>query len=145
LVTESDTTGAFGSDEDQIGVTLTVVRHPDLAWFLAFRPAGPNDAQNAGVISSWLGVAWNRQDRVTRVDSRMPGEPLGTCLVTEVQEDAIAAALSRLYHAIPPSVLGAVKSAPGSPQLLSGRIRDMARALAEQATGRREFVASRFG
>jgi hypothetical protein len=58
--------------------------------------------------------------------SRVPGGPLGTRPVTEAQEDAIAAALSRLHHAIPPSVLGTVERAPGSPQLLPGRIRDMA-------------------
>ena len=60
--------------------------------------------------------------------SRVPGEPLGMCLVTGAQEDAIAAALSRLHHAIPPSVLATVGPAPGSTQLLPGRIRDMARA-----------------
>ena len=60
--------------------------------------------------------------------SRVPGEPLGTRPVTKVQEDAIAAALSRLHHAIPPSVLEGVEQAPASPQLLPGRIRDMARA-----------------
>ena len=60
--------------------------------------------------------------------SRVPGEPLGTRPVTKVQEDAIATALSRLHHAIPPSVLGTVERAPGSPQLLPGRTRDMARA-----------------
>ena len=54
--------------------------------------------------------------------------PLGTSPVTEAQHDAIAAALSRLHHAIPPSVLATVERAPGSPQLLPGRIRDMARA-----------------
>ncbi|MGD0243153.1 MAG: phosphotransferase [Streptosporangiaceae bacterium] len=56
----------------------------------------------------------------------MPG--LGTRPVTGVQEDAIAAALSRLHHAIPPPVLATVERAPGSPQLLPGRIRDMAHA-----------------
>jgi Ser/Thr protein kinase RdoA (MazF antagonist) len=60
--------------------------------------------------------------------SCVPGEPLGTRPVTQAQEDAIAAALSRLHHAIPPSVLATVQRAPGSPQLLPGRIRDMARA-----------------
>jgi aminoglycoside phosphotransferase len=60
--------------------------------------------------------------------SRVPGEPLGTRLATEAQEDAIAAALSRLHHAIPPSVLGTVERAPGHPGLLAGRTRDMARA-----------------
>jgi Phosphotransferase enzyme family len=60
--------------------------------------------------------------------SQVPGEPLGTRPVTEGQQDAIAAALSRLHHAIPPSVLATVERAPGSPQLLPGRIRDMARA-----------------
>jgi aminoglycoside phosphotransferase (APT) family kinase protein len=60
--------------------------------------------------------------------SKVPGEPLGTRLVTGVQEDAIVAALSNLHHAIPPSVLGTVERAPGSPYLLPNRIRDMARA-----------------
>jgi hypothetical protein len=60
--------------------------------------------------------------------SQVPGEPLGTCPVTQAQEDAIATALSRLHRAIPPSVLGTVELAPGSPQLLPGRTRDMARA-----------------
>ena len=58
--------------------------------------------------------------------SQVPGEPLGTRPVTEAQVDAIAAALSRLHYAIPPSVLGTVERAPGSPQLLPGRIGDMA-------------------
>lgn len=58
--------------------------------------------------------------------SQVPGEPLGTCPVTEAQEDAIAAALGGLHHAIPPSVLGTVERVPGSPQFLPGRIRDMA-------------------
>ena len=60
--------------------------------------------------------------------SQVPGEPLGTCPVTRAQEDAVAAALSRLHHAIPPSVLATVGQAPGSPQLLPGRIREMAHA-----------------
>ena len=60
--------------------------------------------------------------------SRVPGEPLGTRPVTEAQEDAIAAALSRLHHAIPPSVLATVERAPDSPQLLRDHTRDMARA-----------------
>jgi len=60
--------------------------------------------------------------------SQVPGEPLGTRPVTQAQEDAIAAALSRLHHAIPPSVLGTVERAPGSPHLLRDRTRDMARA-----------------
>lgn len=58
--------------------------------------------------------------------SQVPGEPLGTCPVTEAQQDAIAAALARLHHAIPPSVLGTVERVPGSPQFLPRRIRDMA-------------------
>jgi aminoglycoside phosphotransferase (APT) family kinase protein len=60
--------------------------------------------------------------------SRVPGEPLGARLVTETQQDAIAEALSRLHHAIPPSVLATVERAPGSPQLLPDRIKGMARA-----------------
>jgi len=60
--------------------------------------------------------------------SRLPGEPLGARPVTEIQEEAIAAALSRLHHAIPPSVLQTIEPAPGSPRLLPDRIRDMARA-----------------
>jgi len=59
--------------------------------------------------------------------SRVPGGPLGTGPVSEAQQDAIAAALSRLHHATPPSVLATVERAPGSPQLLPDRIRDMAR------------------
>jgi aminoglycoside phosphotransferase (APT) family kinase protein len=62
------------------------------------------------------------------VMSRVPGEPLGTRPVTRAQEDAIAAALSRLHHAIPPSVLKTVERAPDSPQLISARTRNMARA-----------------
>jgi hypothetical protein len=46
--------------------------------------------------------------------------------VTETQKDAIAAALSHLHHAIPPSVLGTVERAPGSLHLIPGRTRDMA-------------------
>lgn len=57
--------------------------------------------------------------------SQVPGEPLGMCPVTEAQEDAIAAALSRLHHAIPPSVLVTVERTPGCPQLLPDRIQDM--------------------
>ena len=60
--------------------------------------------------------------------SQVPGEPLGMHPVTKAQEDAIAGALSRLHHAIPAPVLATVEPAPGSPQLLPGRIRDMARA-----------------
>ena len=60
--------------------------------------------------------------------SRVPGEPLGTRLATEAQEDAIAVALNRLHHAIPPSVLATVERAPASPQLLRERVRDMAHA-----------------
>jgi aminoglycoside phosphotransferase len=60
------------------------------------------------------------------VMSQVPGEPLGTRLVTEAQEDAVAAALRRLHHAIPPSVLGTVERAPGSPQLIPARTREMA-------------------
>jgi hypothetical protein len=60
--------------------------------------------------------------------SRVPGEPLGARPVTDAQQDAIAAALSRLHHAIPQSVLATVERAPGGPQLLPDRIRDMARA-----------------
>ncbi len=53
--------------------------------------------------------------------SQVPGEPLGTRPVTKAQEDAIAAALSRLHHAIPPSVLGTVDRAPNSPHRISHR------------------------
>jgi Phosphotransferase enzyme family len=60
--------------------------------------------------------------------SQVPGEPLGTRPVTRAQEEAVATALRRLHHAIPPSVLTTVAPAPGSPRLLPGRIRDMARA-----------------
>ena len=58
--------------------------------------------------------------------SRVPGEPLGAHRVTEAQTDAIAAALSRLHDALPPSVLATVERAPGQPHLLPDRIRDMA-------------------
>jgi hypothetical protein len=58
--------------------------------------------------------------------SRVPGMPLGTRPISEAQESAVAAALSRLHHAIPPSALGRVERAPGSPHLLPGRIREMA-------------------
>jgi aminoglycoside phosphotransferase (APT) family kinase protein len=60
--------------------------------------------------------------------SRVPGEPLGTRPVTPDQEAAVAEALSRLHHALPRPALDAVEPAPGRPQLLPGRIRDMARA-----------------
>jgi hypothetical protein len=60
--------------------------------------------------------------------SQVPGEPLGMRPVTEAQEDAIAMTMRRLHHAIPPSVLTTIEPAPGLPQLLPGRIRDMARA-----------------
>jgi hypothetical protein len=59
--------------------------------------------------------------------SQVPGEPLGSRQVTGAQEDAIAASLSRLHHAIPPSVLATVGRVPASPSLLPGRVRDMAR------------------
>ena len=62
------------------------------------------------------------------VMSRVPGEPLGTRRVTEAQQGAIAAALSRLHYAIPPSVLTTVEWMPGGPLLLPDRIRDMAHA-----------------
>jgi thiamine kinase-like enzyme len=58
--------------------------------------------------------------------SQVPGEPLGRRPVAQAQEDAIAVALDRLHHALPPSVLQAVEPAPASPQLLPDRIRDMA-------------------
>lgn len=60
--------------------------------------------------------------------SRVPGEPLGTALASKAQQGAIASVLDRLHHAIPPSALATVDLAPGSPQLLPERIRDMARA-----------------
>lgn len=60
--------------------------------------------------------------------SQVPGEPLGTLPATKAQEEAIAAALRRLHHAIPPSVLATVEPVPASPQLLPDRIRDMAHA-----------------
>jgi len=58
--------------------------------------------------------------------SLSPGAPLGTRQVTEAQENAIASALTRLHHAIPPPVLARAERAPGSPHLLPGRIREMA-------------------
>jgi hypothetical protein len=58
--------------------------------------------------------------------SLSPGAPLGTRQVAEAQENAIAAALTRLHHAIPPPVLARAEQAPGSPHLLPGRIREMA-------------------
>jgi aminoglycoside phosphotransferase (APT) family kinase protein len=67
--------------------------------------------------------------------SRVPGEPLGARPVTQAQEDAIAAALDRLHHAIPPSELAALERAPGSPCLLPDRIRDMARARGPESLG----------
>jgi hypothetical protein len=60
--------------------------------------------------------------------SQVSGEPLGTRSVTEVQEVAIAAALGRLHHAIPPPGLATIERVPGSPHLLRDRIRDMAHA-----------------
>jgi aminoglycoside phosphotransferase len=60
--------------------------------------------------------------------SLVPGEPLGMCQVTKAQENAIAAALRRLHHAIPAPVLATAEPAPGRPHLLPCRIRDMARA-----------------
>jgi hypothetical protein len=72
--------------------------------------------------------------------SQVPGEPLGMHPVTKAQEDAIAGALSRLHHAIPAPVLATVEPAPGSPQLLVGRIRDMARACDPGATELADFV-----
>jgi hypothetical protein len=67
-------------------------------------------------------------DQPLIVMSRVPGEPLGTGLVGEGEQGAIALALDRLHHAIPPSALAAIDLAPGSPQLLPERIRGMARA-----------------
>ncbi|HEY0937036.1 MAG TPA: aminoglycoside phosphotransferase family protein [Trebonia sp.] len=67
-------------------------------------------------------------DQPLIVMSCIPGEPLGTAPVSEAQQTAIASALDRLHHAVPRSVLAAVSPAPGSPQLLPERIRDMARA-----------------
>jgi hypothetical protein len=67
-------------------------------------------------------------DQPLIVMSRVPGKPLGTGSASAVQQDAIASALDRLHHAIPPSVLAAVDPAPGDRQLLPERIRDMARA-----------------
>jgi aminoglycoside phosphotransferase (APT) family kinase protein len=67
-------------------------------------------------------------DQPLIVMSRVPGEPLGTALVSGAQQGAIASVLDRLHHAIPLSVLATVDPAPGSPQLLPERIRDMARA-----------------
>jgi aminoglycoside phosphotransferase (APT) family kinase protein len=67
--------------------------------------------------------------------SCVPGAPLGTCPVSEAQEDAIAAALSRLHHAIPPSVLTTVERVPGRPHLLPGRIREMADACNAEVLG----------
>jgi hypothetical protein len=59
--------------------------------------------------------------------SLLAGEPLGARPVSIDQEQAIAVALNRLHHAIPPSVLASVEPAPGRPQLLPDRVRDMAR------------------
>jgi hypothetical protein len=42
------------------------------------------------------------------VMSRLPGEPLGTRPAPDAQINAVAAALTRLHHAIPPPVLDAV-------------------------------------
>ena len=77
--------------------------------------------------------------------SQVPGEPLGTCPVTRAQEAAVAVALNRVHHAIPPSVLATVERAPGSPQLLPGRIRDMAHtcdARSLESLPRRAYLAA---
>ena len=66
-------------------------------------------------------------DQPLIVMSCVPGEPLGTALVSKAQQAAIASALDRLHHAIPPSVLATINLAPGGTQLLPERIRDMAR------------------
>jgi len=62
------------------------------------------------------------------VMSLLPGEPLGTRPVSDDQEQAIAAAINRLHHAVRPSVLASIEPTPGHPGLLPDRIRDMARA-----------------
>jgi hypothetical protein len=65
-------------------------------------------------------------DQPLIVMSRVPGEPLGAGLVSKAQQVAIASALDRLHHAIPPAVLARVDLAPGAPQLLPERIKVMA-------------------
>ena len=75
--------------------------------------------------------------------SAVPGTPLGTRPVTEAQEHAVAAALARLHQAIPPSALGRVERAPGSPHLLPGRIREMASACDAEVLGSRPHQAYR--
>jgi hypothetical protein len=60
------------------------------------------------------------------VMSRLPGEPLGTGPVTDVQLDAVAAAVQRLHQAVPPRVLDAVEPASAGPEF----VRDQARAMA---------------
>ena len=77
---------------------------------------------------TYAGAHKGRAERRPAPDRHVPGEPLGTRPVTAVQEVAIAAALGRLHHAIPPSVLATIERVPGSPHLLRDRIRDMAHA-----------------
>ena len=98
-------------------------RAGDNARMPALGPPGPRPFSTHGITVE-EGIAVKRFPAMSQV----PGEPLGTRPVTRAQEDAVAAALGRLHHAIPPSVLGTVEPAPGRPQLLPGRIRDMAHA-----------------
>jgi Ser/Thr protein kinase RdoA (MazF antagonist) len=60
--------------------------------------------------------------------SRLPGEPLGTRAATDAQVDAMAAALNRLHHAIPATVLDAVGEVGygGMPRFVSDRMRELA-------------------
>jgi hypothetical protein len=67
-------------------------------------------------------------DPAVIVMSRLPGEPLGTCPASDAQVDAIAAALSRLHRAVPPTVLDRIEQVPGSPQFAAERARNMAAA-----------------
>lgn len=61
------------------------------------------------------------------VMSRLPGEPLGVRPAALAEVDAIAAAISRLHHAVPLSALGTVGPGEG-PQYISSRMRELAAA-----------------
>ena len=63
------------------------------------------------------------------VMSRLPGEPLGTWSASSAVVDAIAAALGRLHHALPLSVLDGIDEAGcGGPKLVSLNMRELAAA-----------------
>ena len=62
------------------------------------------------------------------VMSRLPGEPLGTGPVTDVQLDAVAAAVARLHRAVPARVLDAVEPASAGPRFVCDQALAMAAA-----------------